>query len=287
VRARRDLGRCSISWHGVVPGGIVSQYSLALSEAEIRRYQMMAQQAVAREAGQLAAAGVVAGAVVADIGCGPAAMSIELARLVGPAGRVIAVERDKQALAAAEALIQRSGSGNVSLREAAATATGIEPGSVDVVMVRHVLAHNGGQEQAIVGHLATLIRPGGAAYLVDADLSGFRLLDIDPDLGDLMTRYLEFHRKRGNDLAIGLRLAQLLQAAGLEVTSFQGVYNILPAPPGMRPPAWAARDAMLADGIVDEGVLQRWEAALARLDSAPVRPTIFAPQFTAIGRRPA
>jgi SAM-dependent methyltransferase len=265
----------------------VSQYFLALSEAEIRRYQMMAQQAAAREAGQLAAAGVVAGAVVADIGCGPAAMSIELARLVGPAGRVIAVERDKQALAAAEVIIQRSGSGNVSLREAAATATGIEPGSVDVVMARHVLAHNGGQEQAIVGHLATLIRPGGAAYLVDADLSGFRLLDIDPDLGDLMTRYLEFHRKRGNDLAIGLRLAQLLQAAGLEVASFQGVYNILAAPPGMRPPAWAARDAMLADGIVDEGVLQRWEAALARLDSAPVRPTIFAPQFTAIGRRPA
>jgi hypothetical protein len=29
----------------------VSQYSLALSEAEIRRYQMMAQQAAAREAG--------------------------------------------------------------------------------------------------------------------------------------------------------------------------------------------------------------------------------------------
>ena len=264
----------------------MSQYTLALSEAEIRRYQMMAQQAAAREAGQLAAAGVVAGAVVADIGCGPAAMSIELARLVSPAGRVIAVERDKRALAAAEVIIQRSGSGNVSLREATATATGIEPGSVDVAMARHVLAHNGGQEQAIVGHLATLIRPGGSAYLVDADLSGFRLLDLDPDLGDLMTRYLEFHRRRGNDLAIGLRLAQLLQAAGLEVTSFQGVYNILAAPPGMRPPAWAARDAMLADGIVDEGVLHRWEAALARLDSAPVRPTIFAPQFTAIGRRP-
>jgi SAM-dependent methyltransferase len=263
----------------------VSEYTLTLSEAEIRRYQMMAQQAAARESGQLSAAGVVAGAVVADIGCGPAAMSIELARLVGPSGQVIAVERDKQALAAAEVLIQQSGTRNVSLREATATATGLEPGSVDVVMLRHVLAHNGGQEPAIVSHLATLIRPGGSAYLVDGDLGGFRLLDIDPDLGDVITRYLEFHRWRGNDPAIGLRLAQLLEAAGLEVTSFQGVYNILPAPPQMRPPAWAARDAMLADGIVDAGVLHRWEAALARLDSAPVRPTIFAPQFTAIGRR--
>ena len=138
---------------------MVSEYTLALSEAELGRYQMMARQAVAREASQLAAAGVVAGATVADIGCGPAALSGELARL--------------------------------------------------------------------------------------------------------------------------------LAAAGLEVTSFEGAYNILTAPPGMRPPAWAARDAMLADGIVDDDVLHRWETALARHDSAPVRLTVFAPGFIAIGRRSA
>lgn len=265
----------------------MSEYTLALSEAEIGRYQMMARQALARESSQLAAAGVVAGATVADIGCGPAAMSIELARLAGPSGQVAAVERDKQALAAAAILIQRSGAGNVSLHEAEATATGLEPGSFDVVTLRHVLAHNGGHEQAIVNHLATLIRPGGSVYLVDGDQSGARILDIDPDLDDVMTSYVQFHRKRGNDPAVGLRLAQLLAAAGLEVTSFQGDYNILTAPPGMRPPAWAARDAMLADGIVNAEVLHRWETALARLDSAPVRPTVFAPGFIAVGRRSA
>ncbi len=137
----------------------MSEYTLALSEAEIGRYQKMARQAVAREASQLAAAGVVTGATVADIGCGPAAMSIELARLVGPSGQVMAIERDKQALATAAILVQRSGAHNISLHEAGATATGLEPGSVDVAMLRHVLAHNGGHEQAIVDHLAALIRP--------------------------------------------------------------------------------------------------------------------------------
>jgi precorrin-6B methylase 2 len=104
-------------------------------------------------------------------------MSIELARLVGPSGQVIAVERDKQALAAAAIIIQRSEARNVSLHEATAIATGLEPGTVDVAMLRHVLAHNGGHEQAIVGHLATLIRPGGSVYLVDGDLS----LDPPPE----------------------------------------------------------------------------------------------------------
>src|SRR5260370_19691417 len=59
-------------------------YALAVSDAEAGRYQMMAQHAIAAEAAQLTAAGIVAGATVADIGCGPAAMSIEIARMVGP-----------------------------------------------------------------------------------------------------------------------------------------------------------------------------------------------------------
>jgi hypothetical protein len=41
----------------------VSEYTLALSEAEIGRYQMMARQAVARESSQLAA-GIAPGALI-------------------------------------------------------------------------------------------------------------------------------------------------------------------------------------------------------------------------------
>jgi precorrin-6B methylase 2 len=260
-------------------------YALAVSDAEVGRYQMMARHAVTAEAAQLAAAGIVAGATVADIGCGPAAFSIEIARLAGPSGQVICVDSDPAALAAARELIRRAGASNISVRAGEAAATGLPPGGVDVVMMRHVLAHNGGHEQAIVDHLATLIRPGGSVYLADGDQAAFRILGAGPDLGDMVTRYLEFHRGRGNDPCIGLRLARLLESAGLQVISFHGAYTIMTVPPGIRPPAWAARQQMLADCIIDHGVLRRWETALNRLDTCPVRPTIFAPQFTAIGQR--
>jgi precorrin-6B methylase 2 len=263
------------------------EYALEVSDAEIGRYQMMARNAVAAEAAQLAAAGVVAGATVADIGCGPAAMSIEIARLVGPSGRVIGVDSDPAALAAARRLIRQAGASNVSVRAGEAAGTGLQPGGADVVMMRHVLAHNGGREQAIVDHLATLIRPGGSVYLADADGTAVRILGAGPDLDDMMARYLEFHRSRGSDLTIGLRLAALLQAAGLRVISFQGAYNIVTAPPGMRPPAWAARQQMLAAGVIDEQVLGRWDAAFSRLDASPARPALFAPLFTAIAQRVA
>jgi predicted O-methyltransferase YrrM len=107
-------------------------------------------------------------------------MSVLLAAEVGPNGRVIGIERDERALAAARSVVEQSGVANVEVRAGDAAGTGIEAGSVDVAMMRHVLAHNGGHEQSIVDHLATLPRTGGAVYLVDVDLTAFRMIDATP-----------------------------------------------------------------------------------------------------------
>lgn len=264
----------------------MTDYTLAMSEAEVARYRMMASTALASEAAQLRAAGVVPGAVVADVGCGPAAMSVQLAAEVGPTGRIIGVERDERALATARSVVQHSAVTNVEIRAGNAADTGIEPGSVDVAMMRHVLAHNGGQEQAIVDHLATLPHAGGTVYLVDVDLTALRIVDADPELDDLSDKYARFHVMRGNDPRVGLRLSHLLRAAGLEIDSFTGSYHIVEAPPGMRPPAWAAREAMLAEGAATPEDFERWNAAFTRSDAAATRPLIFAPNFVAIGRKP-
>jgi len=154
----------------------MADYALAVSDVEIARYRMMAQSAVETESDRWVFAGVLAGATVADVGCGPAVISVELARRVGPGGHVVAVERDESAIAAAREVIRQSGVDNVNLHSGEAAATGIATGSVDVVMMRHVLAHNGGREQAIVDHLVTLVRPGGAVYLADVDVTAIRML---------------------------------------------------------------------------------------------------------------
>ena len=264
----------------------MADYALTISEAELARYRVMAQRAGVAEAAELRLAGVAPGATVADVGCGPGAMSVELARLVGTSGRVVAIEPDERSRVTAATVIQAAGVSNVELMAGTATDTGLEPASVDVVMLRHVLAHNGGREQEFVTHLATRARPGGTVYLVDVDLTALRFIDADPALDDLQDRYAAFQRARGNDPRVGLRLAQLLAAANLNVLAFIGRYNIAPGPPGMRPPAWAARDAMLAEGAVSQEDIDRWTTGFDRLDSAEVRPTIFVPSFIAIGQRP-
>jgi ubiquinone/menaquinone biosynthesis C-methylase UbiE len=265
----------------------VSEYTLAISEAEVARYRLMAERAKAEEADAWASAGIVPGAVVADVGCGPAAAAVTMAETVGPSGRVIGVERDPQSLAQARQLVASSGTTNVELRSGKATNTGIEPGSVDVAVMRHVLAHNGGCEQDIVNHLVSIVRPGGHVYLVDVDIEGMRTLDADPELEDIFDSYAEFHRRRGNDPRIGLRLGQLATHAGLEDVQFAGAYSIIPVPPGLRPPPWVARELMLHEGVITQDVIDRWAAAFERTDALADRPTLFATRFWAIGRRAA
>ena len=143
------------------------QYALELDEREVARYRMMADQARAAEADLWELAGIGPGARVADVGCGPGALLPALSAAVGPEGRVQAVDADPAAVAGA--LVAAAALANVSVAEGRADRTGLEPGSPDAVMLRHVLAHNGGAEDAIVAHLATLPRPGGCLYLVDAD----------------------------------------------------------------------------------------------------------------------
>lgn len=195
------------------------------------------------------------------------------------------MEREESARAAAHSLVAAAGVDDVELVVGTETDTGIPQRSVDVVVMRHVLAHNGPDEQRIVENLAGLVRPGGSVYLVDVDGTAFRVLDGDPDLEDLEDAYLELHRRRGNDLRTGLRLAQLLTRAGLPVVLHGGRHTIARPPPGVRPPSWAARAAQVAEGLATDDV-RRWEAAFARTDAAAERPTYVAPGFVALGTAP-
>jgi SAM-dependent methyltransferase len=210
-----------------------------------------------------------------------------LAAAVGPHGRVTALDADPQAVAAATALVVAAGLGNVAVQQGRADETDLEAGSLDVAMLRHVLAHNGGAEDAIVTHLVTLLRPGGCLYLVDTDGTAIRLIpETDhPDLVELQERYLVFRAARGDDNAAGLRLAKRLVRAGLELVEFRGRYVIRELSPRLRSPGWAAREAMVAAAMATAEDLRRWDRAFEATAQRPA--TFFAPMFTAIGRRPA
>ncbi len=247
-----------------------STYALQLSDDELGRYRWMAARARAEEGDLWTAAGMTAGARVADVGCGPGAMLVTLAELVGPTGHVVGVDADRTAVTAARAALAAARFGAPvapgEVRHGRAESTGLPPASVDTVVLRHVLAHNGRAAQRIVDHLATLVRPGGHVYLVDVDLTTTSITPSLPEAVELVERYVLWHERQGNDPRIGRRLPDLARAAGLTVEEYRGWTFHAPAPRGMRGPAWAARDELVRAGLADAVDVARWDAAFAAVD---------------------
>jgi SAM-dependent methyltransferase len=262
---------------------VAASYSLMLSEEERMRYRMMAKGAAENEAAEWSTAGILEGARVADVGCGPGAVLRLLSDLVGTEGSAIGIDADPAAVAMA--IEEIKGLDQADARVGSATDTGLDSSSYDVVMCRHVLAHNGGHEAEIVAHLASLTTPGGCVYLVDVDITAMRNTANDPDLQDLLERYHDFQRARGNDLSVGLRLGDLLIDTGLTIDRYACRAPVLQMPPGARPPSWAAREDMVAEGFATDDDVTRWERAFVRLDSVEKRPWFFPGSFVAIGRR--
>lgn len=263
----------------------MSDYALRMSEVELARYRGMAAAAQELEADLWTSAGVVPGAHVIDLGCGPGAVLLALAERVGPTGAVIGVDTDAASVGVAEGLIAAAGLTNAQARVGHGTSTGLPAASADVVVMRHVLAHNQRIEQALVSHAASLVRPGGCVYLVDIDASLRRSRNAPAEDRELWERYIALHAVRGNDLQVGLRLPLLLAEAGLDVVIDTAVVAIVDSAPGLRPPSWAAREAMVEAGLADADDVRRWGEAFDAADQATVRPRLFLPYFVAAGRR--
>jgi ubiquinone/menaquinone biosynthesis C-methylase UbiE len=83
----------------------MTDYTFRLSDAELARYRAMAAQALAQEEALWSAAGIVAGARVVDLGCGPGTFLADLAERTGPRGQVVGVDGAEEAVQAARALV--------------------------------------------------------------------------------------------------------------------------------------------------------------------------------------
>jgi SAM-dependent methyltransferase len=265
-----------------------SEYALRLSEQEKVRFRRMAERAMEREGGLMRAAGVLPGARIVDMGCGPGAMLVELARIAGVDGEVVGVEPDTAARSAAIQAIADAGLTNARVVDGRGTSSGLEEGEWDTVMVRHVLFHVGSQAQGVVAHAGTLIRPGGHVYLVDTDLAAARLEPDEAGAFEIFRRYDAFQRARGNDPGIGPRLHVLLAGAGLVVTAVDASFavvtaQVLSASDGGA--ATAAQHAMMAAGALTEEEVQHFARAREQAFANPLAHA-FLPQFVAVGRRP-
>jgi len=128
----------------------------------------------------LSQAGLRPGAVVVDLGCGLGLLALEAARLVGPEGRVYAVDSDREALGRLSMRAGEAGLAHVIPVHADLTGLPLPAGVADAVVARSVLSYLEERGKALQ-ECFRVLRPGGRLSICEPLLAEEELW-VDWDL---------------------------------------------------------------------------------------------------------
>jgi SAM-dependent methyltransferase len=200
-------------------------------------------------------AGIQPGLSCLEIGCGGGDVAFDMARLVRPAGAVLATDIDETKLRLAQEEAWQQELTNIEFHRADITQQAPD-GEFDFIHARFLLTHLP-DPAAVLTRMWHALRPCGTIVIEDIDFKGYFCHPDCPALWRYVELYTETVKRRGGDANIGPRLPSLLTAAGfvdVEMTVVQ--------------PASTAGEVKLlspltmeniADAVVDEGLASREE----------------------------
>lgn len=192
------------------------QYALEQRQAEFERLGQQAERDDGLTERLFRAAGIGRGMRVLDVGCGAGHVSSLVAKLVGPDGSVVGVDRGADVLAyARERFADRA---NVSFVQGDFRAQGLVGEGYDAVVGRYVMMYQSDPVDAIK-HLARYVRPGGVVAFHEPDIPRRGAAPgpwPESELADeLALLIMKVWRATGTQLRMGSRLPAVFAAAGL------------------------------------------------------------------------
>jgi SAM-dependent methyltransferase len=207
-----------------------------------------------------ARAGIGPGLRVIDVGAGPGFAAVDLAEIVGPAGKVLAFERSPRFLSALETRARQLGLANVEARQHDVCEAPLGEGIADAAWCRWVLCFVA-DPAATVRHIAQALRPGGVAIFHEyAGYGAWRMMPPDPAVDRFRQLVMRSWRDNGGEPDIALQLPSLLAAAGMQVVEARPLIQIVR--PGDFAWAWpAAFMAVNAARLHELGYASAEEAA--------------------------
>ncbi|MFJ3924673.1 class I SAM-dependent methyltransferase [Streptomyces sp. NPDC090022] len=155
------------------------------------------------------------GLSVLDVGCGPGTITADLAELVGPGGRVTAVDAAPEVMEQARAYATERGLDTITFATADVHALDFPDGSFDVVHAHQVLQHVGDPVRAL-REMRRVCRPGGIVAARDADYAAMTWFPASPVLDEWLSLYRRVARACGGEPDAGRRLRSWALAAGFD-----------------------------------------------------------------------
>jgi len=158
-------------------------------------------------------AGLEPGMRVLDVGCGPGDVSFLAARIVGPDGAVVGVDRAADATRLATERAKRAGLSNVSFINHELSDL-VVPGSFDALIGRLVLMYLNPAASAL-RQLLRFVRPGGIVAFMELDADIAKSAPRCALFEATLDRVRNTFTRAGSDPCFGLRLSQVFREAGL------------------------------------------------------------------------
>ena len=185
-------------------------------------------------------AGFGAGQTILDVGAGPGFASADLSQLVGPSGRVIALERSPHFAAT----LRGRHLANVELREQDINEQEFGTAIADGAWTRWVLAFVADPART-VRHISQALRPGAKAVFHEyADYESWRTMPPSLDHEQFRSQIVKSWRESGGEPDIALQLPELLEAAGLDLVAVRPMIRIV----GREDAAWQWPASFIATG---------------------------------------
>ena len=148
-----------------------------------------------------------------DVGCGPGTITMDLADLVGPEGRVTALERTEDALDLSRAEALRRGTHNVDFVVGNVQDLDIPDDTFDVVHAHQVVQHVDDPVQAL-REMRRVCRPGGVVAVRESDYAAFAWHPQVSELDHWLRVYHEVARSNHAEPDAGRRLLSWARSAG-------------------------------------------------------------------------
>jgi SAM-dependent methyltransferase len=172
-------------------------------------------------------AGFTIGHTLVDVGCGPGYAALDLAGIVGPGGRVIAVDRSRRFLDALEAECRRHGLRNVRTIELDLADAALPELAADGAWCRWVLCFVPRPRETLVA-VARSLRSGGVLVVHEYfDYGTWRLAPRCPELEEFVALVMATWRAAGGEPDIALEIPGWLEESGLQIQSLKPIVDVV------------------------------------------------------------
>ena len=185
------------------------------------RYEKMFQWSPANDR-LLEPAQIASGQVVADFGCGPGAMAVELARQVGPEGHVHAMDLNAEFVARARAKAEAEGlSDRVTVHHLTGTGLPLADDALDRLVAKNVMVYVD-DPLATFGEFHRVVKPGGKVHAIDSD---FATIIVEPVPLAQWRAFVEAASHAFRTPLIGRRMFGIARQAGFAGVEVRVVTN--------------------------------------------------------------